>query len=111
MSKTDLHDLEALFAAARADPPAPSAAFRARVLADALVVQPRAPLWRRLLTGVGGPAGVGAMITATCVGFWMGVAPPTTGLDPLPVLESAGMTGGIDRAPELFDFGWEGEDG
>ncbi|MFN3936202.1 MAG: dihydroorotate dehydrogenase [Gemmobacter sp.] len=74
--------LEALFAEARAEPPVPSEALLARVLADARAAQPRAAgpagspayrirgwRWRRILA----PGGLAA---AGLAGFWLGYALP-----------------------------------
>ncbi len=73
--------LEALFQDARAAPPPVPHALMTRVLADAQQMQPRATpparrgLWA-VLADIGGLPALGGMITAGCVGFWLGVAPP-----------------------------------
>lgn len=81
------HDLDSLFAAARADSPAPPAALTARVLADADAVllrqaAPETPavaktsLWARLAALFGGAGAVAGMATATVAGFYIGFAQP-----------------------------------
>jgi len=84
-------DLDDMLAAARHRGTDPSAAFLARVLADAEAVQdgwkatPRVftpsprPGWRRLMTFVLGGAGATAgMATAALAGVWIGYAQPET---------------------------------
>lgn len=106
-------ELDAMFDSARADPPAVSQALMARVLADAQAAQPRA---RRDLAGwlsrIGGLPALGGFVTATCVGIWIGVAPPET----LPDLGGAVL--GVeftaqadDFADEADGFGWDIEEG
>ena len=85
----DRDDLDALFGAARAQAPVPSEALMARVLADALEVQPkavapRAPVMVRregmlarlagLFGGAGALAGIG---TAAVAGLFIGYVQPT----------------------------------
>lgn len=125
----DEERLEALFAAARANPPAPSEALMARVLADAEVERPRdrraLPAARRALAprragwlgALGGWRGLGGLVTATVAGLWVGYAnipAPATigdgvvgdlvggGADPAQVQLLPGA-----EALALFD-GWEG---
>ncbi|MEY4983318.1 MAG: hypothetical protein RIR62_1584 [Pseudomonadota bacterium] len=89
-------DLDSLFTAARAAPPAPSDALMARVMADALAQQPARPrpampqapaprqgrgsLWGSLwgaLTGLFGGAGaVAGMGGAAVAGLFIGLAQP-----------------------------------
>ncbi|WP_370400838.1 hypothetical protein [Sulfitobacter sp. JB4-11] len=78
--ETQDQSLEALFVAARAAPPQVPDALMARVAADARAQMPpqrgvaaRAKRWIALL---GGGPGVGGLIAATFVGFWMGLAAP-----------------------------------
>ncbi|MBD3662501.1 hypothetical protein [Sulfitobacter aestuariivivens] len=102
--------LEACFEQARVtQAPLPEAAM-ARILADAAAVQPRAPrmAWRAWVRALGGAPGIGGLITATCVGFWIGIAPPQMLPD----------VGGIVLGAEVsaFDldadgFGWDLEEG
>ncbi len=77
--------LVAVFAAARAAAPEPSAVFLARVLADAEAVQAqrRAPVpsrparqgrWRGILAALGGWGAAGGLATATLAGLWLGFA-------------------------------------
>lgn len=117
--------LEALLEAARREPPVPSDALMARVLADAQAVQPAgrgtraAPLrLRRAVLGLlGGGRGVGGLLTATLVGFWIGVAPPE-GLPDLAATfwASSDDTAGVPMAelellPDANGFGWMTEEG
>lgn len=114
MSETDNHDdvLEALFAEARATPPKVPQALLARVMADAehARVAPRAGFqgwWRAL----GGAPGLGGLVTATCVGFWLGVAPPA-GLPDLgnQILGQDSLS--EDITADISGFGWdENEEG
>lgn len=111
--------LEALFEAERASPPAVPDALMQRVLADATAVQPAgisgrtSGLLARFLVRFGGIAGAGGLITATAVGFWLGLAPP----DGMPDL--AGVVMGYEESVflvELTDvdsvgFGWDFEEG
>ncbi len=83
--RQDEPDLDAFFAAARDDTPAPDAAVLARVLAQAEVVQDsfnRAPapslatriigIWRAF----GGWPAMSGLTAATLAGVWIGIAPP-----------------------------------
>ena len=99
---------------ARADAPATSDALMARVLADADMMQPAPVLsgWRGWLGNLGGLPGLGGLITASCVGFWLGVAPPV-GLPDL-----AGAVWGVESVLDeefggaaLTAFGWDIEEG
>lgn len=77
--------LEAFFVAARAAAPEPSAAFLARVLAEAEAVQAQAMrqadpapaparqnTWRGILAALGGWGGASGLATATVAGLWLG---------------------------------------
>lgn len=106
--------LETLFAQARAAPPPLPEGLMARVLADAEAVRPRAggPALRRLLAAIGGLPALGGLITATCVGFWIGAAAPL-GLPDL----GAEVFGQQDVAEEVLQdsfltaFGWDNGEG
>ncbi|WP_242650942.1 hypothetical protein [Yoonia tamlensis] len=83
---TDRNDdmLEDIFAQARAVAPAPSDDLIARVLAGATLPQaapkpaaPRRSIGQQLLDLLGGWTSVGGLVTATCAGVWIGVAPPS----------------------------------
>ena len=85
MMMTDHNDdmLDDIFAQARSVTPTPSADLMARVLADAANAMPDqnmkvAPTGRakRILEMLGGWTGVSGLVTATCAGVWIGVAPP-----------------------------------
>jgi len=97
-------DLEDIFAAARATPPQVPDALMTRVRADAQAMQPRAKIgWGGWLRGLGGLPAMGGLVTATCVGFWIGVAPPDT----LPDL--GGLVLGFEQTSdfETDGFGWD----
>lgn len=102
--------LEGLFQEARAEPPGVSDALMARVLADAEAVQPKAGLrgWRGWVAAFGGLPALGGLVTATCVGFWLGVAPPE-GLPDLAavVLGTDTLAEEALDAPGLSGFGWD----
>lgn len=110
MTQRDSFDLEAAFEAARADPPQMSAALLARIEADALEHQRPVPLWRRLLGALGGPAGVGGLVTATVMGFWVGFAPPADQLDPLVLIGAVEQVADDDFA-DMSGFGWYSDEG
>lgn len=94
MSKTedrmiDDAGLEAFFAAARAEAPAPSEGLMARIVADAEaeiaaraaatarpVRRPRPGLLAVALGALGGWPAVAGMVTATVAGVWFGFAAP-----------------------------------
>ncbi|MEM6305586.1 MAG: hypothetical protein AAF744_12775 [Pseudomonadota bacterium] len=107
MTETEKSDaaLEAFFDAARAAPPEVSPELMDRVHADAATHQPRAPRGglRGLWALLGGGPGLGGLVTATCVGFWIGVAPP----EALPDLGALVL--GSDTAVEVdaYGFGWD----
>ena len=105
-------DLEALFDAALVDAPTVPDALMARVIADANSMQPKRSFWSSLMDALGGLPALGGLVTATCVGVWLGVAPPSD----LPDL--AGQVMGFEMAYEdeldSFDmtgFDWELEEG
>ncbi|MDO6589248.1 hypothetical protein Q4539_03210 [Yoonia sp. 1_MG-2023] len=83
---TDLNDdiLEDIFAQARAVAPVPSDDLIARVMAGATVPQavpqpaPRRSLGQQVLDLLGGWTAVSGLVTATCAGVWIGVAPPAS---------------------------------
>lgn len=110
MTQRDAFDLEAAFEAARAQPPQMSAQLAARIAQDAVAAQPAAPLWRRIVAAVGGPAGVGALVTATVAGFWLGVAPPAQTVDPL-VLAGIGSLAVEEPWDDLIGTDWYGDEG
>ena len=109
-NKDDGAALEVLFDAARAEAPQVPEALMARVLADAAAQQPaaRGSAWRRLLAAFGGMPALGGLVAATCVGFWLGVAPPA-GLPDL-AGEILGEDAALDDtlgSPALSGFGWD----
>lgn len=109
-------DLDALFSEAKRAPIDPSADLMARILADAQAAQPAEPviavprgavsagMLSRLLTMLGGWAGVASLSAATVAGVWIGVAGPETLTDPLfTVLGSESAFEAFDGASG-FDF-------
>lgn len=107
----DDQSLDALFDAARAAPPKVPEALMARVTADAATQMPVqrgfGARLQRVLAGLGGMPALGGMITASCVGFWMGLAPP----EGLPDLSAAiwiyGTQDGAELAmADVYDGGW-----
>ncbi len=93
MSKTEqdlLSDivLDEIFAAGRAETPAPSEALLARILADAQGVQeaglaaarpraaPRPSPWARFAEALGGWTSLAGLVTATLAGVWLGFVSP-----------------------------------
>ena len=112
MTEPDQFDLEAAFQVARAAPPVMPDGLAARIVADAEARLPRASLWERIMTSVGGPAGLGGLVTATVVGFWVGVAPPDTMIDPLALIGVEASVDELDYDQTGFDgFGWDIEEG
>jgi len=111
-------DLEASFAAAQRHVPPVSADLMARVLADAEDLQPAAPeiarpvranLFDRLVDACGGWPALGGLVTATMVGFWIGISPPSLIEEP-----TASLFEGADALAlydvELTGFGWDQEE-
>lgn len=107
-------ELEALFERARMAPPKVPDGLMERVLLDAESLQdtPSTGWLVRVFAALGGAPGMGGLITATCVGFWLGVAPP----DGLPDL--AGSLLGMDEivvadagGDGIYGFGWDIEEG
>ncbi|WP_254655288.1 hypothetical protein [Roseobacter sp. GAI101] len=115
MTKPDTDMLESLFQDARAAPPQMPAGLMERVMADALALQSSPPArgWRGLWQAIGGAPALGGLITATAVGFWIGVAPPSG----LPEIAAQIITGdtyatiGDDSVNALTAFGWDIEEG
>jgi hypothetical protein len=110
MTQPDPFDLEMAFEAARAAPAPLPDDLAARIVADAIAHQPRKPLLARILGAIGGPAGLGGLVTATVAGFWLGVAPPTEVFDPL-VLVGAFETETGDDYADLIGFEWDSDEG
>lgn len=106
-------ELESLFEAARAAPPQMPEGLMAQVLVDAEALQPRPERWgwQAWFGALGGLPGMGGLITASCLGFWLGVAPPS-GLPDL-----AGTVLGVESTIDegiggetLTAFGWDIEE-
>ena len=103
------HELDTLFDAARAAPPEVPLALADRVLADARAAQADPFKWRSWLSQLGGGPGIGGLIAASCVGFWIGVAPPQ-GLPDLAALVM-GQESTSDAEESTSLFGWDIEEG
>lgn len=93
----------------------PSRALTARVLAQALAVQPApatlAPFnWRRWVDGLGGWQAIGGLAAACCVGFWIGLSPPEGVVDAGALLLGAESVP-YDEAAEISAFGWDPQEG
>lgn len=106
--------LEALFSEARAQPPELPDGLLARVTSDALALQPaprRIIAWRDWIAGIGGVPGAAALVTASCVGFWIGLVPPD-GIADLAdtVWDSATIEEDFSDAG-LNGFGWDSGEG
>lgn len=116
---TDLPEIEALLALARAGAPEPPADLVARVTAAGRDLQPcppalprpgpdRAPgFWRRLLEGAGGWPGLGGLAAAGLVGFAIGMGGL---LDPAAATEGTApvlsiLPGGATAAEALLGAG------
>jgi hypothetical protein len=111
--------LEALFEVDRAAPPEVPDALMQRVMADAVALQPAAPrsvrksILARMFDAVGRAPAIGGLVTATCVGFWLGVAPP----DGVPDFGAVIM--GVEQdvfvaeldGDAVIWFGWDFEEG
>lgn len=112
MTQPDEFDLEAVFAAARAAPPQMPDGLAVRIVADAQAHLPTVPLWQRVMTSIGGPAGLGGLVTATVVGFWIGIAPPDAMIDPLLLIGGESYAEDVeDGFADLSGFGWDSEEG
>ena len=115
MTKPDTDMLETLFQDARAAPPALPDGLLDRIMADALAQQSNARSrgWRGIWQAIGGAPAFGGLVAATAVGFWIGVAPPST----LPDIATQIITGASYAAlddtatPDLTAFGWDIEEG
>ena len=111
MTRSDTDMLEVFFQDARATPPRMPSGLMDRALADAIDAQPKPASkgWRGLWRAFGGAPALGGVVTATAVGFWLGVSAP--GL--LPDLATEIITGDTlaaaddIRVPELTAFGWD----
>ena len=118
--KRDDDALEALFQQARSAPPEVPDGLLARVIADAEAARPPrgSGIWRTLWQSIGGPAGLGGLVTATLVGVWIGVAPPerlpdiAAGLIDGEYLSADSTTDVLqDDLSEGLAFGWDIEEG
>jgi hypothetical protein len=96
---------------------APDEGFMAQMMQEALAHQPvpsiaRVPWWQQVPAILGGWQGMGGLVAATCVGFWVGINPPDT----MPtsfetLLNMDAVYGESEDTAELFGFGWEMEEG
>jgi len=110
MTQHDPFDLEAAFDAARAAPARMPEALSVRIVADALAHQPPKPFLTRLLAAIGGPAGLGGLVTATVAGFWFGIAPPLDGIDPLALIGAVELDASYEYT-DLVGLGWDSDEG
>jgi hypothetical protein len=103
-------DLDAFFAAAKADSARPSPALMARILQDAAAEQPRAapPTTTRprftfaaLVAALGGGGALAGLATATVAGLWIGLAPPIAVEDFAATLWVSGEGDSVDLIPDL----------
>ncbi len=102
------HDLDDLFAAARAEVAQPSPVLMARILADAAAVQPRrsVPVRARFRLGgwiaaLGGTGALAGLATATFAGLWIGLAPPAAVDDFAATLWAPAAGDSLDLFPDL----------
>jgi hypothetical protein len=111
-------DLDALFAEARAVPPAQGSDLMARVMADALAVdaarrrphvaQLRTPGWRILralrafAATFGGAGPVTGMATAAAAGLWIGFAAPAPVAAFAPMLLGQETAADVDLIPDIL---------
>lgn len=109
------HDamLEDLFEKARAKPPQMPDGLMARVLADAVQVQPDAPFsWRAIWQAWGGARGASGLVAATLVGVWLGVSHPAMVPDVAGALILSSWEAEVgEDSPYLTGFGWDFEEG
>lgn len=101
-------DLDTLFDAARAETPQVPQDLMDRVMADAVRDGAQGPTgWRAWIAALGGVPALGGLVSATCVGFWIGVAPP------LGVPDLAALVLGAEIVDEAESdlFGWDSEEG
>lgn len=116
MTRPDLDKLEDHFAAARADPPVAPQGLLDQIEADGRARQPRSlpPRWRTLLKGIGGPAGLGGLVTATCAGIWIGATGPAPLAEPVESFLGVSMMDETDAFSGAFpgasDFGWDSDE-
>jgi hypothetical protein len=95
--------LETFFAAARAQPPAPSPALMAAVLRAAQPPARRAPLMARLCDAFGGWPAMAGLAIAAAAGVWIGAALPEGIIGAAGGAAEPGYL--VDIAPELaFDL-------
>jgi len=100
--------LETYFEAARASPPIMPQGLLARIQADAAAAQPKpAARWRDWVKALGGVPALGGLMTATCVGVWIGIAPP----EQLPDMGGFVLGYETNDNSETAAFGWDAEEG
>lgn len=106
------NDLDTLFDAARAETPEVPQALMARVMADAARAVPTSSHgWRGWLAALGGAPGLGGLVTATCVGFWIGVAPPQGLPDVADLVLGQDTFELVESETDSGLFGWDIEEG
>jgi len=116
-SQTEIDDLDALFAEARATRPEVPASLMESILADAAAAQaghlgsiatesPRRGPFEVLIAALGGWPSLGGLVAASCVGLWVGINAPDLMLD-TPGLQTLARTGSETTdyaAYETFDL-------
>ncbi|OYU18860.1 MAG: hypothetical protein CFE34_08305 [Rhodobacteraceae bacterium PARR1] len=114
VSEPGFDDLDALFGAARARPAVPSDALMARVMADALDLQPAprvlaapppAPpgLWRGVIDFFGGFGALAGMGSAAAAGLFLGFVQPT-GVADLSAALIGGQIDSLSLMPSVDDL-------
>ena len=111
---TGFDDLDALFAAAQARPAQPSEALMARVMADALALQPASPsfaapppapvgIWRGVIDFFGGFGALAGMGSAAAAGLFIGFVQPT-GLSDISAALIGGQIDSLSLMPSVDDL-------
>ncbi len=118
MSDPKMTDLDDLFAAGRAETPAPSEALMARIRADGQALQPeaqglavaaRAPEKVSFWDMLGGWPALSGVAAAGVAGVWLGIAPPA-GIEDI-ASDMFGNTASVSFVAEYDDFLGELSDG
>lgn len=111
--------VDAMLAAARAQPLAVPDALMARVLADAARLQPkqgaqtrhRPGIWLRISALFGGWQGIGGLVAATCAGVWIGWNPPAALPDAGALILGYDSAAAMGTQAELTSYGWDVDGG
>lgn len=136
-SDKNMDALDTLLAQSGADPASlPNDTFMALMIEGALAHQPlpqivTPSLWQQAKAFVGGWQGMGGLVAATCVGFWIGISPPEGLSLQLDTVLNSGLNSGLSLGQNLdlntdtyvtllddsiedtslFGFGWDVEEG